>query len=66
MNEWRDYFIEKIRCGLREHWQTMYRRAFYRGGPVLMSTIAGIDQALGISRGGIIMLLFMRCWGERS
>jgi len=30
-----------------EHlWQTMYRGGFYRGGPVLMSAIAGIDQAL--------------------
>jgi hypothetical protein len=25
----------------------MYRGGFYRGGPVLMSAIAGIDQALG-------------------
>lgn len=28
------------------HWQRMYRGGFYRGGPVLMSAIAGIDQAL--------------------
>ncbi len=27
-------------------WQTMYRCAFYRGGPVLMSAISGVDQAL--------------------
>ncbi len=27
-------------------WQTMYRGGFYRGGAVLMSAIAGIDQAL--------------------
>jgi len=27
-------------------WQTLYRGGFYRGGPVLMSAIAGIDQAL--------------------
>ncbi|WP_139521527.1 hypothetical protein, partial [Escherichia coli] len=24
----------------------MYRAGFYRGGPILMSAIAGIDQAL--------------------
>ncbi len=24
----------------------MYRGGFYRGGPILMSAIAGIDQAL--------------------
>ncbi|UPM43454.1 galactonate dehydratase [Halocatena salina] len=31
---------------IEKHWQTMYRGGFYRGGPVLMSAIAGIDQAL--------------------
>jgi galactonate dehydratase len=34
-----------------DHWQTMYRGGFYRGGPVLMSAIAGIDQALWDLRG---------------
>lgn len=27
-------------------WQGMYRAGFYRGGPVMMSAISGIDQAL--------------------
>lgn len=27
-------------------WDRMYRSGFYRGGPILMSAIAGIDQAL--------------------
>lgn len=27
-------------------WNQMYRSSFYRGGPILMSAIAGIDQAL--------------------
>jgi galactonate dehydratase len=31
---------------IEDHWQTMYRGGFYRGGPVLMSAIAGVDQAL--------------------
>ncbi|WP_101295577.1 galactonate dehydratase [Halegenticoccus soli] len=31
---------------IQDHWQTMYRGGFYRGGPVLMSAIAGVDQAL--------------------
>lgn len=31
---------------IEDHWTTMYRGGFYRGGPVLMSAIAGIDQAL--------------------
>ena len=28
------------------HWNSMYRGGFYRGGPILMSAISGIDQAL--------------------
>lgn len=31
---------------IEDAWQTMYRGEFYRGGPILMSAIAGIDQAL--------------------
>ena len=46
VNEWKEYFIGKDPLRIEEHWQTMYRCAFYRGGPVMMSTIAGIDQAL--------------------
>ena len=31
---------------IEDHWNRMYRSNFYRGGPVLMSAISGIDQAL--------------------
>jgi galactonate dehydratase len=31
---------------IEDLWQLLYRARFYRGGPVLMSAIAGIDQAL--------------------
>jgi galactonate dehydratase len=31
---------------IEDAWQLLYRLGFYRGGPVLMSAIAGIDQAL--------------------
>ncbi|OAS86822.1 MULTISPECIES: galactonate dehydratase [Metabacillus] len=31
---------------IEDHWSMMYRSGFYRGGPILMSAIAGIDQAL--------------------
>ncbi|QWP76964.1 galactonate dehydratase [Lysobacter sp. K5869] len=31
---------------INDHWQTLYRGGFYRGGAVFMSAIAGIDQAL--------------------
>lgn len=31
---------------IEDIWQSLYRGSFYRGGPILMSAIAGIDQAL--------------------
>ena len=31
---------------IEDLWQKLYRGGFYRGGPILMSAIAGIDQAL--------------------
>lgn len=34
-------------------WNEMYRGAFYRGGPILMSAIAGIDQALWDIKGKV-------------
>ncbi|MCH2190956.1 MAG: galactonate dehydratase [Gammaproteobacteria bacterium] len=40
------YLIGKDPRDINDHWQTMYRGGFYRGGPILMSAIAGIDQAL--------------------
>lgn len=46
VNEWKSYLIGQDPLLVESHWQTMYRCAFYRGGPVLMSAIAGIDQAL--------------------
>ena len=31
---------------IEDIWQALYRSGFYRGGPVLMSALSGIDQAL--------------------
>ncbi|WP_019855481.1 galactonate dehydratase [Actinopolyspora mortivallis] len=31
---------------VEDHWQVMTKAGFYRGGPVLSSAVAGIDQAL--------------------
>jgi len=36
---------------IEDLWQVLYRGGFYRGGPVLMSALAGIDQALWDIRG---------------
>jgi len=41
-----DYLLGEPVNPIEDHWQTMYRGGFYRGGPILMSAIAGIDQAL--------------------
>ncbi|WP_231187679.1 galactonate dehydratase [Haladaptatus sp. DYF46] len=41
-----NYLLDRPVDRIEDHWQTMYRGGFYRGGPVLMSAIAGIDQAL--------------------
>lgn len=41
-----NYLLEKDPLRIEDHWQAMYRGGFYRGGPILMSAIAGIDQAL--------------------
>lgn len=38
--------IGKDPANIEDHWNMMYRSGFYRGGPILMSAIAGIDQAL--------------------
>jgi galactonate dehydratase len=40
------YLLGKDPMKIEDHWNVMYRGGFYRGGPILMSAIAGIDQAL--------------------
>src|SRR4029078_6923401 len=41
-----DYLLGKHPGLIEDHWTVMHRGGFYRGGPILMSAIAGIDQAL--------------------
>ncbi|MDK2823919.1 MAG: galactonate dehydratase [Clostridia bacterium] len=41
-----EYLIGKDPLRIEDHWQVLYRAGFYRGGPILMSAISGIDQAL--------------------
>lgn len=42
----RDRFIGTDATRIEDVWQTAYRLGFYRGGPVLMSALSGLDQAL--------------------
>ena len=46
VHELGDYLIGQDPARINDLWQVMYRAGFYRGGPILMSAIAGIDQAL--------------------
>lgn len=41
-----DTLIGEDPCQIEGLWNQMYRSSFYRGGPILMSAISGIDQAL--------------------
>lgn len=46
VEELSDYLVGRDPEKIEDIWNTLYRGGFYRGGPVLMSAIAGIDQAL--------------------
>ncbi|WP_343699413.1 galactonate dehydratase [Caulobacter sp.] len=42
----RERFIGADANNIEDVWQVAYRAGFYRGGPVLMSALSGLDQAL--------------------
>lgn len=42
----RDRFVGHDPFRIEDIWQVAYRGGFYRGGPVLMSALAGLEQAL--------------------
>ncbi len=46
VEEMSEYLIGKPASHIEDLWQVLYRGGFYRGGPVLMSAISGIEQAL--------------------
>ena len=46
VDELSDLLIGKDPANIEDLWTIMYRGGFYRGGPILMSAISGIDQAL--------------------
>ncbi|GAB2964135.1 galactonate dehydratase [Nonomuraea fastidiosa] len=41
-----DYLVGQDPLRIEDHWQVLTKGGFYRGGPVLSSAVAGIDQAL--------------------
>lgn len=46
VHELSDYLIGQNPMRIEDIWNVLYRAGFYRGGPISMSAIAGIDQAL--------------------
>jgi galactonate dehydratase len=41
-----EYILGEDPLRTEYHWRTMYQGGYYRGGPVLMSALSGIDHAL--------------------
>jgi galactonate dehydratase len=46
VDELSDYLIGSDPLRIEDTWQVLTKGGFYRGGPVLSSAVAGIDQAL--------------------
>ncbi|HEY2296750.1 MAG TPA: galactonate dehydratase [Jatrophihabitans sp.] len=46
VDELSDLLVGEDPLRIEDHWQTLTKGGFYRGGPVLSSAVAGIDQAL--------------------
>lgn len=46
IEELADYLVGKDPLRIEHHWQHVYRSAFFRGGPVVLTALSGIDQAL--------------------
>jgi galactonate dehydratase len=61
----RDRFIGHDPRRIEDIWQVAYRGGFYRGGPVLMSAIAGFEQALWDLKGKAVGLPAWEMLGGR-
>ncbi|MFD5319501.1 galactonate dehydratase [Streptomyces sp. NPDC127098] len=46
VHELAELLVGKDPSRIEDHWQLMTKGSFYRGGPVLSSAVAGLDQAL--------------------
>ncbi len=46
VSELSEYLVGTDPLRIEDHWQVLTKGGFYRGGPVLSSAVAGIDQAL--------------------
>jgi galactonate dehydratase len=46
VEEFADYLVGQDPLRIEEHWNVLAKGGFYRGGPILSSALAGVDQAL--------------------
>ncbi len=46
VDQFAEYLVGRDPGLIEDHWQVLTKSQFYRGGPVLASAVAGIDQAL--------------------
>ncbi|MCL5073530.1 MAG: galactonate dehydratase [Actinobacteria bacterium] len=46
IKQFEEYLLGKDPIRINDHWQALYRGGFFRGGPVMMSAISGIEQAM--------------------
>lgn len=61
----RDRFIGHDAFAIEDIWQVCYRGGFYRGGPVLMSALSGLDQALWDLKGRALGLPVWQMMGGK-
>jgi galactonate dehydratase len=61
----RDRFVGHDGNRIEDIWQVAYRGGFYRGGPVLMSALAGLEQALWDMKGRALGLPAWEMLGGR-
>ena len=53
VEEMKEYLLGEDPNRIEDIWTKLYRAGFYRGGPIIMSAIAGIDHALWDIKGKI-------------
>lgn len=53
VEEMEEYILGADPANIEDIWTLLYRAGFYRGGPVMMSAISGIDQALWDIKGKV-------------
>jgi L-alanine-DL-glutamate epimerase-like enolase superfamily enzyme len=66
IGELSDFLIDRDPRRINDIWQMLYRNGCYRGGPVQMRAIAGVDMALWDVLGKVKARRLKRCSAARS